>query len=585
MFHIRELHDTHSPHNAAAIAQVQRIMRQQIAKAPDDYIAALPDLLNDPVSSGFRADLFVAETTSDSLRGFALLLHATDLGFAFLEMIAAAPGRTSSGFGSMLYERVREAAKRRGMDGLLFECLTDIPEHATSPEALKQNIARLRFYERYGARPVMNSTYEQPTPKTDEIPLFLVYDPLESRKRPSRDRIRAVVRAILERKYSHLISVEDIDSVVESFHDDPITLRPPRYSKRETPLRVAMTDSSPAIPLIVSDQHQIHHVTARDYVESPVRLRAILPELERTGLFRKVTAEHYPTRFITAVHARSYVDYLRRASAQVGPKASIYPQVFPMRNRARPPRKLPMRAGYYCIDTFTPLNENAYVAAKHAVDCTLTAADFVLDGSPLAYALVRPPGHHAESAAMGGFCYFNNAAIAAEHLSQYGPTAVLDIDYHHGNGTQEIFYRRADVLTVSIHADPRMAYPFFSGFRNETGEGNGDGFNVNIPLPEAITVDQYMKALRRALRRIARFRPAYLVLSAGFDTAKGDPTATWPLVAEDFRLVGQTIGRSGIPTLIVQEGGYRTRTLGINARHFAIGIAEGCHENAGRRAA
>ena len=154
-----------------------------------------------------------------------------------------------------------------------------------------------------------------------------------------------------------------------------------------------------------------------------------------------------------------------------GPKKSIYPYVFPTRNPARPPNDETVLAGYYCIDTFTPLNQNAYLAARSAVDCALTAAEKVLEGTDLAYALVRPPGHHAETRTFGGFCYFNNGAIAANLLSRYGRVAILDIDYHHGNGQQEIFYNRADVLTVSIHGHPSFAYPYFSGFRDETGIG------------------------------------------------------------------------------------------------------------------
>ena len=198
----------------------------------------------------------------------------------------------------------------------------------------------------------------------------------------------------------------------------------------------------------------------------------------------------------------------------------------------------------------------------------------MLEGARLAYALVRPPGHHAERKAFGGFCYFNNAAIAANHLSRFGRVAVLDIDYHHGNGTQDIFYDRADVLTISIHGHPRFAYPYFSGFREETGVGAGAGYNLNIPLAEHTTPAQHREAVQRAIRRIQRHDPAYLVLALGLDTAKGDPTGTWSNSAADFESMGQLLGGVGLPTLIVQEGGYRVRTLGVNARHFLKGISD-----------
>ncbi|MEJ2112083.1 MAG: histone deacetylase family protein, partial [Acidobacteriota bacterium] len=238
----------------------------------------------------------------------------------------------------------------------------------------------------------------------------------------------------------------------------------------------------------------------------------------------------------------------------------------------RPPVELPIRAGYYCIDTFTPLNQNAFLAAKRAVDCTLTAADKILEGYPMAYSLVRPPGHHAERKAFGGFCYFNSAAVAAHYLSAHGKVAILDVDYHHGNGQQNIFYERSDVLTVSIHGNPRFAYPYFTGFSDETGSGNGLGYNVNYPLPEQLDGTAYREVLAKALAKIRKFNPSFLVLALGLDTAKGDPTGTWSLGAKDFEANGLLIGSLGYPLLVVQEGGYKVRALGINVRHLFRGL-------------
>ncbi len=236
-----------------------------------------------------------------------------------------------------------------------------------------------------------------------------------------------------------------------------------------------------------------------------------------------------------------------------------------------------MLAGYYCIDTFTPVNRNAYPAARRGVDCTLTAARELLEGRRITYALVRPPGHHAERRSFGGFCYFNNNAIAAEYLTAYGRIAILDIDYHHGNGQQDIFYARSDVLTVSIHGDPDFAYPYFTGFADERGEGQGLGYNLNFPLPESQTGDQYQVTLQQAIDVIQQFSPAFLVVALGLDPAKGDPTGTWSLAAKDFEANGRMLGQMRLPTLVVQEGGYRTRTLGRNARCFFQGLMEAAH--------
>jgi acetoin utilization deacetylase AcuC-like enzyme/ribosomal protein S18 acetylase RimI-like enzyme len=332
------------------------------------------------------------------------------------------------------------------------------------------------------------------------------------------------------------------------------------------------------IPLVVNERHSIHHVKERGYVEAPVRVGSILVELDKSGLFQRIEPKSWGDRHIRAVHDGGLVDYIEKACAEAPEGKSVYPYVFPVRNASRRPKDRSVLAGYWCIDTFTPLNRDAYPAARRAVDCALTAAERVKEGAPLAYALVRPPGHHAERRAFGGFCYFNNAAIAAHYLSQQGRVAILDVDYHHGNGAQDIFYERSDVLTVSVHGHPSFAYPYFTGFRDETGRAAGAGYNLNIPLPETITPEQHRDAVRTALKRVARHEPAFLVVALGLDLAKGDPTGTWSNTAADFRALGRLIGEAGWPTLVVQEGGYRVRTLGVNARHFFIGLAEGASQ-------
>jgi acetoin utilization deacetylase AcuC-like enzyme len=160
-------------------------------------------------------------------------------------------------------------------------------------------------------------------------------------------------------------------------------------------------------------------------------------------------------------------------------------------------------------------------------------------------------------------------------ISDYGRVAILDIDYHHGNGNQNIFYRRPDVLTVSIHGDPRFVYPHFAGFKTEKGKDQGMGFNFNYPLPEKITPAQYLDTLQQALKRLVVFRPSFLVLSLGLDTAKADPTGSWTLQAREFEKIGHAIGVLKLRTLVVQEGGYRTRTLSTNVRHFFQGLWQG----------
>jgi len=579
MFRIRRVFDDFLPVDRQAIAWVQETLRAQFPLISEAEVRKLPSMLKNPLRSRFRTILFVG-SKGYRHQGFATLLHFSDLDFCYLDYISVAPRLSGRGIGGVLYERVREEARTLKAEGLFFECLPDDPKLCPGDAALlAENRARLRFYERYDARPIVGTAYETPLNEDSPCPPYLVLDPLGRERRLEGKRAGAMVRAVLERKYGDRCPPGYIHMVAGSFEKGPVRLRSPRYRSGKQELFVPTRISEDRkILLVVNDRHEIHHVSERGYVESPVRISAILKELLPTLLFRQVPAHRFSDDRIKDVHAVGYVNYLKRVCARVDPGHSVYPYVFPIRNVARPPKELPVRAGYYCIDTFTPLNENAFRAASQAVDCALTGADHLISGGRLAYALVRPPGHHAERKAFGGFCYFNSAAVAAHRLSRFGTVAVLDVDYHHGNGTQDIFYARRDVLTVSIHGHPNFAYPYFSGFRDEMGEGEGTGFNRNFPLPEQVDGAEYGKVLESALHRIARHRPAFLVVCLGLDPAKGDPTGTWSLTAGDFEHNGRQIGAMGVPILVVQEGGYRIRTLGVNARHFFVGLWSGAME-------
>ncbi|KNG91935.1 GNAT family N-acetyltransferase [Pseudaestuariivita atlantica] len=586
MFRIRKVPDARAPNNRTAVAEAQAILRAQFPGIAPDDIDALPGRLEDPFTHRFVAELLVAEDARFHVRAAAVMLYDPELAFAFLDMLAAAPGANPvRGAGGALYERVRLEAAALGARGLYFECLPDDPESSPDPALRAQNAARLKFYERFGARPIIGTAYETPlSPEDTDMP-HLVFDGLGRHDLPNGERLQDIVRAILERKYGKLCPPDYVAEVVGSIQEGAYALRPPRY--KGTKAIAAPNETRRPIPLIVNDRHDIHHIRERGYVESPIRIKSILEDLDSTGLFVRHKTRHFPDRWIREVHDARLLEYLKSACAEAPEKTSIYPYVFPVRNAPRLPKERSVLAGYWCIDTFTPINRNAWPAARRAVDCTLTAAEAVLGGAPAAYALVRPPGHHAEHKTFGGFCYLCNGAIAANYLSHYGKVAILDIDYHHGNGQQDIFYERADVLTVSIHGDPSFAYPYFAGFRDETGRGSGAGHNLNIPLPETVSPAQYLDALDRALARIGEFRPDYLVLSLGFDTGRGDPTGTWSNRPEDFRRIGARIAEQGYPTVLVQEGGYRIRTLGANAQAFFDGFASGLesapHSNPAQR--
>jgi acetoin utilization deacetylase AcuC-like enzyme len=232
------------------------------------------------------------------------------------------------------------------------------------------------------------------------------------------------------------------------------------------------------------------------------------------------------------------------------------------------------RLGAYCLDTATPIVEGTFPAALAAVDVALTAADLVVAGERLAYALCRPPGHHAAREMYGGYCFFNNAAIVAQNLAKDGGrVAILDIDYHHGNGTQQIFWERDDVLYVSLHGDPARAFPYFSGHADERGAGRGKGCTRNVPLPAGAEIARYLEALDNACELVERFAPdAPLIVSLGFDTYVDDPISDLALRTEDYAIVAARISRLGLPTILIQEGGYAIEAIGPNAVSFVRGF-------------
>jgi acetoin utilization deacetylase AcuC-like enzyme len=288
---------------------------------------------------------------------------------------------------------------------------------------------------------------------------------------------------------------------------------------------------------------------------------------------------------LRAVHDADYLAFLERAwtewSAAMPALRQAIPDSFPnpaLRDGMGPGRRptgAVARVSYYAFDTATVVVAGTYGAARAAADVALTATDAVLAGELIAYALCRPPGHHAPRAAFGGYCFLNNAAIAAEHARRAGAerVAVLDIDYHHGNGTQQIFYDRGDVLYVSAHADPDRAYPYFTGFADERGTGPGNEATLNLPLPAGCDDTALLATLSRALDAIHRFDPALVVVSLGVDTYRDDPLSDFAVTDAAYHPAGLAVAALGRPLVVVQEGGYNVTAMGQLVRAFLRGVA------------
>jgi acetoin utilization deacetylase AcuC-like enzyme len=570
MFIIRKIADTYHQSNKNAIVQVIDILRIHFPSVKEEKINEVLEQMKDPLKYRFSSQLFVAEDGKSNVKGFAILFYMPDKNFCFLDYIAVKPSKLSSGVGGAIYEKIREEAQLLDSIGIFMECLPDDEKLCKDKSEIKQNKARLAFYERYGARPIIGTKYETPVNPGDDCPPYLVFDDLGNDIQLSSTQAKKIVRAILERKYPSYCPEDYIQTVTKSIVDNPIQLREFKYLVKDRPIHKidAVKDE---IMLIINDKHDIHHIKEKGYIESPIRIRSIVKEIEKLNAFKIRPSRGFPDKHITDVHNPKLFNYIKTVCDKIPAGKSIYPYVFPIRNTTRPPKDYSVLAGYYCIDTFTPINKNAFLAARSGVNCALTGAELLLEGYHSAYALVRPPGHHAETDVFGGFCYFNNASIAANFLSKYGKIAILDIDYHHGNGHQQIFYKRNDVLTISIHGNPSFAYPYFTGFADEKGEGEGEGYNVNFPLKENLNGEEYLVYLKQAIKKIIAFKPEYVVISLGLDPAKGDPTGTWSLSAHDFKNNGAEFGKIRVPILFVQEGGYKNRTLGINARNFFEG--------------
>lgn len=322
-------------------------------------------------------------------------------------------------------------------------------------------------------------------------------------------------------------------------------------------------------------------------VEIPSRAQMVCEAVRAAKLGDVIAPDALDRATVEQVHSPDYVQFLesfwpRWLEADRDPATiDTFPFIWPTHGgpsglRRVRPGHLDGLMGYYSFDAGTPMGPGTWAAASASASVAQTAAKLVANGEHQAFALCRPPGHHAMPDAYGGYCFLNNAAIAAQTLRNAGAdnVAVLDVDYHHGNGTQAIFYERDDVFFTSLHADPMDEYPYFLGHGDETGSGAGKGFNLNLPLPLGTEWAAYAQALSRALAAIEAFGADALVISLGLDIYERDPISQFKLTHEDFARLGEMLGAVRVPTIIVFEGGYAVDALAENAVNTLTGFLE-----------
>jgi len=337
------------------------------------------------------------------------------------------------------------------------------------------------------------------------------------------------------------------------------------------------------IPLLYSASHTLHAPLTEfeqgkiiGYRETPERVEGIYQRLVSRGIGRATPAAGSAgIDDLCVIHSLKMLDYMEAVSYSIrGEQDYLYADFFPIRGGAPTlPKSLAGRLGAYCTDPYSPIGQGTWKASLAAAGLALQAANMILRReTTCAYALCRPPGHHAGPDFFGSYCYINHAALAARRLMALGRVAVLDIDYHHGNGTQAIFWDEPRVLYASLHIDPNLDFPYFSGYRHETGGSQAPGSTLNLPLPPGTTSAHYLQALDSLLQTIRAFQPAALVVSLGFDPYQDDPLSSFRVEAGAYSAIGARIAFLNIPTVFVQEGGYAVEALPVLAENFLTGF-------------
>ncbi|MDX2350194.1 MAG: histone deacetylase family protein [Porticoccus sp.] len=314
--------------------------------------------------------------------------------------------------------------------------------------------------------------------------------------------------------------------------------------------------------------------------ERPERVQYVLDKIDQVGLGKIIPPEEFGIEFIHRIHDVEYIEFLQTCWAEwkaAGHRGEAIPSSLPVRGMSqRRPNSIDGRMGFYAMAMETTIVEGSWAAAEASANVALTAQAQLSQGAGSVFALCRPPGHHAASNLYGGYCFVNNAAVSTQAMLDQGATriAILDVDFHHGNGTQAIFYDRSDVLFLSLHGHPEDTFPHFLGYKDETGVSTGEGYNHNFPLRPNTTYETWSEALLEACGIIGEYAPDALVVSLGVDTYEGDPISFFKLKKDDFKRYGAVIARLGLPTMFAMEGGYAMEEIGANTVNVLTGFED-----------
>jgi acetoin utilization deacetylase AcuC-like enzyme len=334
--------------------------------------------------------------------------------------------------------------------------------------------------------------------------------------------------------------------------------------------------------IIRNSQHHLHQpdyeideLKTTKHQEQPERISIIENAISQSGIKHKfLEVREREEDILRSIHSEELINNIKAISQSCDEDEYTMPYVFPSKPYSGRRSSQVKRVSYHCMDLGTPIGKHTFQQAILSASIAHNCADYIMEGGRLVYGLCRPPGHHAGVDIYGGYCYFNNAGVCANRLSNFGKVAILDIDYHHGNGTQDIFYESDSVFYASIHGDPDTEYPYFSGFDDEVGSGKGFGYNFNLPLPQGTTEKAYLAVLDIALEKVTSFNPVSLIVSLGLDTYKSDPICEFKLDVDSFNNIAKRIKALDCPTVVLQEGGYCVDELGRLAVSFFKGLLD-----------